>query len=370
MTSAPLRIARVAERLPPCPGGKEIHVAELSTRQAARGHDVHVWHRSGESGLKGVSVHRVGAGDPDRRHGVATVADFSARAARGLTAVRPDLVHLHGDWVEALCVGRAARRLGVPTVLTVHAGLAPLWRLPSRVAFRYVDSMVAVGANVRDDLVRAGVPAERVTVLSSGLNTDLLAPHRGTPRSPRRIVSVGALEVRKGHDVLLEAFRTLRRTVPDAELVLVGSGRDEEALRALADTVGGVRFAGQLDRDAVYGEVASATVFVLASRPTRGTDEGTPTALLEALALGTPVVATRAGATASVVQDGENGLLVEPDDAAALADRLLTVLGGLPLQQRLAAAGPASVQGRDWESVVDGIDRVYAALVSRSAEPA
>jgi glycosyltransferase involved in cell wall biosynthesis len=146
--------------------------------------------------------------------------------------------------------------------------------------------------------------------------------------------------------------------VPDATMTLVGDGADRPALQALSSQLGvasRVRFLGARPRAEVLGLMASADAVVLTSAW-----ENFPHGLVEALAMGTPVVATRVGGVPEIVADGENGLLVPPGDPAAFAAAVNRFLGDAELRSRLAAAAAASVASFDQDEVYGRLEQILA----------
>jgi glycosyltransferase involved in cell wall biosynthesis len=163
------------------------------------------------------------------------------------------------------------------------------------------------------------------------------------PLPPGTFVFVGRLTEQKALTVALGALAR----VPAARLVLIGDGPERARLEDAADAAGvadRVQFLGSLSRDVALRYAAGARASLLSSAW-----ENLPHSAVEALAMGTPVVATSVGGVPEVVRDGENGLLVPPDDPAALAIAMTRVLEDQELHDRLAAAARPSVAafGRD-----------------------
>ncbi|MGI5156872.1 glycosyltransferase family 4 protein [Microbispora sp. CA-102843] len=362
----PLRILRVGYRLPPERGGKERHLDRLTRQQLAAGHEVVVAHRRGEPppGTRALPLtptpasRLVSAGND--------VVAFALECAGALSGVgRLDLVHLHGDHRETLVLGPAVRRLGVPLVVTVHGALAGgLHRPLMRRAFRHVDRFIALGTRPRDGLLTAGVPAGRIHTMSSGLDLAHLSEYRG--RTERGlVVSVGSLEPVKNHALLIEAFGAVQARHPHARLVIVGEGSQRARLERLAGPGRGVHLAGHLPAEDVYALVGRAEAFVLASRTLGTVGEGVPTAALEALALGTPVVVSGDASLGPAVTDPRAYLAFPSGSAAALAARLDAVLADASLRRDLSRRGRLAAAALDWPLVAARVQDVYEPLLRR-----
>jgi glycosyltransferase involved in cell wall biosynthesis len=351
-----MRILRVSYRIPPSPGGKERH-AELLTREQVRaGHDVVMAFRHGHAVPDGARVLPSRPNVWSRTLGARSdVLAFAAEVAGALPDV--DLVHLHGDHVEASLLGPACRRRRIPLVLTAHATLARRHRLVRRWALRYVGAFVALGVATAADLVAAGADPARILTMSSGL--DLAALDRlplPPEREPGLVVSVGSLEPMKNHHLLVEAVRRLRATRPGVRLVVAGDGPLRTDLRELAGDW--LELPGHLSRDEVYRLVRRAEVFVLASQRLPGKGEGVPTAALEALALGTPVVVSTDASLAPVVPDGAYASF-----GSGSVDDLVRVLGGVladdAVRRELGDRGRRAAAALDWPAVAARITDWY-----------
>jgi glycosyltransferase involved in cell wall biosynthesis len=166
-----------------------------------------------------------------------------------------------------------------------------------------------------------------------------------SPTAPPRIVCVAHLHARKRLSDLVRAIAIVRQQIPGVELHLVGGGSADEAerLRALAvntGVAGAVTLTGMLED--VAPEIAAARVMALPS-----SCEGVPTALLEGMAAGRPVVATNVGHISSIVAHGVEGFLVPPGDVTVLGDRLTQLLLNDALAARMGKAGRARSKDHD-----------------------
>lgn len=244
-----------------------------------------------------------------------------------------DLIHAHFVYPEGVVAHRLARWLGVPFVITEHApwtgwldrpGVARQALPAARAAAAVMPVSTSVDRTIR---LYAG-QAVRTNVVPVGVDGDRFRPTNGT-RELDRVLFVGFVNYMKGVDVLLRAMQLLHEQAANARLVLVGGAhyrhtlRQERELRDLATELGledRVAFAGRLAPEEVSRLMAESALLVLPSRA-----ESFGSVLVEALACGTPVVATRCGGPEDIV-DEEDGVLVPPDDPGALAEGIARVL--------------------------------------------
>lgn len=244
--------------------------------------------------------------------------------------LQPAVVHSHG--YRADVVGAAgARSAGVPIVSTVHGFTGGGWknRMYERVqcrALRGFDAVVSVSMPLGEQLSIAGIPRDRLHIVANayGGRTAFAAPDEarqamGVPPGIRHVGWVGRLGREKGADVLIDSLRRLAER--DLVVSIVGDGRERRALERLVAAHGLediVRFHGTLPDAARL--VRAFDVVVLSSRT-----EGTPIVLLEALAAGVPVIASRVGGIPDVVSERE-AMLVPPEQPDLLASALAAVL--------------------------------------------
>lgn len=234
-------------------------------------------------------------------------------------------------------------------------------------AYRRMDVVFVLGERSKADLLAAFPQVRKVEVIPHGdanaLVDDLVTP---AGAAPRRVLFFGTIARYKGVDLLLEAWAQLRMVDPDAELLIAGApvDIDPDELRRAAAAVGGVEVRlGYVPLDRVAGLVSGARVVVA---PYRTANQSGVIALAQTLAR--PVVATDVGDLGQVVIDGETGLLVPPDDPAALAEALLALLNDPAAAERLgAAARERLVTSGSWREVATRVAGVYDTLTP--AEP-
>jgi glycosyltransferase involved in cell wall biosynthesis len=259
------------------------------------------------------------------RHELDVVAAW--QLGQYLRRQRVEILHMHAPHAHTIGLLACVWAPTVCKVVSRRIDFAPIRNLLSRWKYTLPRvHYVAVSEAVRQVLIASGIPAHHVQTIYSSIdlrrfdNEQEVAPL--FPTGTRVVGTVGHLAGHKGHRYLLEATRQLLQTEPEIGVAIVGDGALHQELEAQAATLGiaeRVHFTG-FRRD-VPALIRGFEIFAFSS-----THEGTPNGVLEAMALGKPVVATRAGGTEEVVQDGVTGLLVSPRDPAALAQALLYLL--------------------------------------------
>jgi glycosyltransferase involved in cell wall biosynthesis len=339
---------------------------------AARGHEVllvaapndHLLERAKAAGIRvrGIAIRGDG--------------DLFGIGALGWTAAafRPDIVHLHtsrahgAGWLLSFVMPR------LPLVVSRRVDFAPAHQGPARLKYTTrIARFIAVSDRVAEVLAESGVPRDRIRRVYSGVPPVQSAATNSTPESRaslRRelgiangeiaVGTVGALAEHKDPLVLLEAFASLARRGGANRLVYVGDGELRGSIEREASRLGiadAVRITGF--RDDPRACIGTFDVFVAASRL-----EGLNTSLLDAMAVGAPIVAARAGGMPELVRHEETGLLVEPSDPASLAAAIERIVTDRALAARLGQSAHArSAQFTD-ERMVEETLAVYDEVLS------
>ena len=291
-----------------------------------------------------------------------------------VTRERVAVIHAHefSANVYGSLVGQLVR---VPVVATVHGKSYYAERLRRRMAYRYVSrvsQMVAVSEDLKHFLVRrAGVAAHRIGVVYNGVDTSDPPPlHQlNALRAELRldgydnvIGAVGSLYPVKGHIHLIKALPAILRACPRTLLLLVGRGELERVLKeevASRNLDAHVRFLGF--RSDVPALLSTLDVFVLPSL-----SEGLSMALLEAMAAGRPVVASRVGGNPELVLDGDSGFLVDAESPESIADRVVQLIRDKGQAVRMGDRGRRYVQEKfTFRAMVDHYQRLYDAAGTR-----
>ena len=315
----------------------------------------------------------------------------SIRPARDLAALvklvslfrrlRPDIVHTHT--AKAGTLGRLAARIaGVPvTIHTFHGHVLDGYFSPAvtrvfvgmeRMLARATDRLVTVSPRLRTELLAMSIGRpEQVEVIPLGLDLErfrrarpgvpILRPSLGLGSEVPLLGIVGRLVPIKDHPTLFQAMALLRTSNPPVHLAVVGDGEERARLEELAGRLKlgqRIHFLGwRTDLETILTEV---DVVICASK-----NEGTPVALIEAMAAGVPVLSTDVGGVADLVAHGETGWLVRPGDPPSLAEAIRHLLGDEVLRARLAAAGRAVALDRHGvEGLIRRVEALYTDLLA------
>ena len=257
---------------------------------------------------------------------------------------------LHTFLYHANIVGRlAAIGTGVPVVSSIRVTEIdrPFRIAIDRKTIKYVAAETCVSEAVRQWSIQQGLPAEKLVTIPNAVDCAAYeAPpgatrrELGLPPDARIILFIGRLHRQKGPDVLLQAAAMLCERMPNVHVVLAGDGPLRAQLACRAGELGlGERFHLLGPRDDVPVLLADADLLALPSRW-----EGMPNAVLEAMAAGKPSVAADVGGCREVIVDGETGLLVPPNDPAALAAAVERILADRELAARMGAAARQRAQ--------------------------
>jgi glycosyltransferase involved in cell wall biosynthesis len=280
-----------------------------------------------------------------------------------------DLIDAQYYYPDGVAAAWLARDLGLPLVITGRGtDINLIGRLPGpgrmiRWAAEQATASITVCAALKDALVELGVPASKVSVLRNGVDLELFNPDLRTEARAklglrgRTLLSVGHLIERKGHHLVIEALQSL----PACTLVIIGEGAERQRLQALAAKHGvtdRVHLLGELPQPTLPDYYRAADVLVLAS-----SREGWANVLLEAMACGTPVVATAIWGTPEVVADPSAGRLVQTRSAVSLAQAIREVLADPP--DRMVTRRYA--ESFSWDLTIDGQLALYRHAVSHLA---
>jgi len=295
---------------------------------------------------------------------------WSARRLKRLVrSHQPDILHAHDARSHTICL--LAR--GPNQRIIVHRRVCFAIRQHPLTAWKYgrgVDHFIAVAECVREQLFRAQVPNEKISVIHSAVDLSRFSDDRfrvesGQDREALLIGTVGRLSKEKRHGWLLETLVPVLRERPSVRVVLVGTGPERPRLERLANRLGisqQVIFAGH--QDDVRHLLFMFDVFVLCSE-----SEGYPVSLAEAMAAGCAVISTDVGGAREIVTPGRDGVLVPGNDAGAFRDAIRELLAD---ESRRTALGRAARQTACWrcgtEPMVDMVLDLYNEVLGQRGQ--
>lgn len=355
-----MKIFLISHGIYPQRGGVELHVYRIAEGLRALGHEP-------------CAIVQSGVPSDSLSNGLRVVRGATlATVKRLLTSERPDVLHAHGarSIFAARCL-LAANRGGIRTAFTPHcfypaqdfAGKIKRQvfdKTLGRAAMKSSDSIIALTENDRNDAVMLGAEAARIAIIPNSITLPQALPEtyvrawREKYGFGKFLLSVGRLDRVKRGDFLIRALAELPR---DMNLIFIGPDagcRDEwQRLAAELGLSRAVHFLGEVSDDDLKAAYQACSALVLASKY-----EGLPTVILEAMALGAPVVASATGGTRCLIKDRENGFLFSYDDTAEF---IVAVKAALDPSSSLIAerAGKMVVAEYSWEANIPRICRLY-----------
>jgi teichuronic acid biosynthesis glycosyltransferase TuaC len=284
---------------------------------------------------------------------------------------RFELIDAHFGYPEGATAALLATALDIPFTITLRGSepmfaASPLRRNVLRWAMRRADHIIAVSDELRKFAIREGVAPSRATTVPNGIDPRVFYPretHAG--RGPRTLLSAGELIEAKGHHLVIRATKVLLERGHDVQLLIAGGvarggAPYERELKRLTAELGleeRVRFLGWVDRQTLPELLSAADLFCLASFT-----EGWPNVVNEALACGTPVVASAVGGVRTMLASGRFGIAVPPRDLAALTDALDRGLN----QPWDRAAISAWGQSRPWAAVASEVIGIHRSVIEQN----
>jgi glycosyltransferase involved in cell wall biosynthesis len=311
-----------------------------------------------------VSVHRLGASR--MRYGLPGIVKLARR-------LRPQTILSTVVYLNVVLMLARPFLSGRPRILLREAvlpsaylaqALRPrrVWRWLYRSLYSKADSIICLYDAMADDMVEhLGIPRDKLVRIYNPVDVAMvrrMAEGADTPyRAPGpHVIAMGRLQHQKAYDVLLQAFSTVLKTLPDARLAILGEGPLERQLKEQAASLGvghAVAFLGFQENPWSY--VQHADLFVLSSRY-----EGLPNSLLEVLALGVPVVATDCpGGVREIRKSAQQITLVPPDSPVALAEAMVAALGQPHSRQTNTAEVEECLRRFDTQQIVDEYTRLF-----------
>ncbi len=325
---------------------------------------------------------------------LAVIRDTGRRLDQVIELERPTLIHAHSPALNGVAALQAGRRHRLPVVYEMRASWedaavdhgttreGSLRYRSSRAletwVLRRADAVTTICEGLRQDILVRDIPAGRVTVIPNAVDVEQFPLIEGVDSELRRQLGLegafvlgflGSFYAYEGLDLLVQALPMIRAQVPNARLLLVGGGPEEQRLEAQVERLGlqeYCRMVGRVPHGEVHRYYGLADLLVYPRRSIRLTETVTPLKPLEAMAQGRLLIASNVGGHRELIRDGETGFLFEPDSPDALAAAVVKVLGAHDRWDEIRRSGRRFVEtDRSWSASVARYEKVYRALLER-----
>lgn len=378
-----MKIAIIVGQFPPKKyGGTEVATNAMAKKLVTMGHEVHVI-TSLDEGLpkdsvdSGVNIHRVMC----PKVALLFFLFFFTKALITVKKLNPDVIHVQGI-INGICgltakicfkkryvVWGRGTEIHIPfEARAMKSGLrmrvALLYeRLTFKLVFKHADAVIALTENMKKEIQK--VYARNIFVIPNGIdlenfkqvNREDIRLKLHITQDKKIIIFVGRLMPVKGVQYLIEAMSIIAQKEPKAILMVVGDGQDKDRLEAHVNKLSlceHVTFIGTVQNDKIPDYLAAANVLVLPSL-----SEGFPVVLLEAMASGVPMVTTRVTGIPEIVEDGINGLIVEPKNSKQIAEKVLLLLQDNELDKEIIKNNKETIKKYDLNFTVKQLEKIY-----------
>lgn len=370
---------------PPLLGGGGYHVYHLSKELVKKGLDITVFTFSIERNLvkkakieefDAIKVYRVPASYVPK-----TTYPIAPKLIPLLITEKADLIHAHGyQFFTSDAALIASKVKKIPFILTLHGFPQNFSKLTHRIYFNFIGAhvlknakkIISVSTLVAKEFYAISVPQNKMVIIPNGVNLEeyielpsgnVFRERLNISENEKVVLAVGRLEEIKGFQYLIRALPTILKEAGPTKLVIIGPEFNYgAALRQLANKLHvqeHVIFYGPANGKEKLEAFAAADVVAVSSLY-----EGFGMLLLEAMAAGKPLVATRTGAAPALIKDGENGLLVKPGDVSELADKLTMILNDKKLSSRLCSESKKIAETYSWVAISERIHKLYIECLS------
>lgn len=369
-----MHIARVIHVFPPEAIGDPFYSYELSLRQAARRHRVTVitWARQRTANKVKVAetfgVYRL-KGINFKLNGRISEYPFLPYLSSVLKNIKPDVIHAHSHlFLTTFSAVKEAKKLRLPSVVTVHGVSAKRDAFTNfaqqsylctvgKWIFKNATRIICLTISDAYEVMKYGADRSKIRIVPNAVDLSLFKPSKKKSIDPL-FVWVGRFVPEKGLRYLVKAIEVVVRDCKDAKFILIGDGPMLPMIKKMVKKSGlndYVRFTGFMDPKSVSHVLSKATAFVFPSLK-----EGMPKAVLEAMACGLPVIASKISGIDEFVTNGYNGLLVPPKDHQVLGEAIMNVISDRTLATKLEANARKTVEiDHNWNTVLNALDSVY-----------
>ena len=321
------------------------------------------------------------------------VRHMTNRAMEVIEKEKPDVIHAHSPMLNGLVGLRLRKLTGMPVLYEVRAfwedaavdtGKIKEWGAQYRIiraieqhVFKHVDRVSCICNGLKDEIIGRGIPEEKLLVAPNAVDLSKFkllterdsALEKALELERKKVIAfLGSFFKYEGLEYLLEAMPAILKSVPDAHILLVGSGNEADNLKKQAADLGidaNVTFTGRVNYADINRYYSLVDLLVFPREDIRLTRLVTPLKPLEAMAQGIPVLASDIGGHREMVEHGKTGILFKPEDAAALAEAVIASIRDAALLESLVAYGLEYVQKvRNWRTTAGVYPPVYEDMLA------
>lgn len=364
-------------------GGVEKVVLELSLRLVRLGHQVSVLtlNTTGEKKeeyFHGIKIIRVQAYDLTKVLGLQSAISFTfwTQAKKLIHDFNPDIIHLHNRFFFTTLIGLFLKKhFQIPTITTIHLGAIDyisgvkgyFIRLIEKFMIRLINNhsnvITAVSKNVKENGTKLGINPNNCIVIPNGVDLSFFNMSRSFDSKPRKVIFIGRLLANKGPKILVQSANLVAKKIPDVQFLIVGDGplrKEIENYCKKKHLNKNIKFLGRLED--IRDIMKEGDLYV---RPSYL--DGMPLGVLEAMAAGLPVIATRIAGTTEIIQHGKTGHLVKVNDVEVLARAITELLLNPEYMQKIAKKGLEFVKsGYDWFNIMNEYEKCYLTLLANN----
>jgi len=377
-----MKILMMTDYFYPHIGGVEKVVLDLSSRLVAHGHEVMVLtlnipQTKEEETFHGIKIVRLNAFDFSKvigLQGAISVKIFS-KLKKILNEFKPDIIHTHNHFFFTTLIGMLVKkRHNISTITTIHNGslkdipgrMSVFIKIYEKIICRLINNnsdIVIVGSqNLYENAKKLGIDSKKIVIIPNAVDLTFFRQNRTYSNEPRKVIFVGRLFSLKGPQLLIEAARLVIKKIPDTEFFIVGDGPLREKLVNMVKRYNlskNVVFCGELTD--VRKKMKDSDLYV---RPSLL--EGFPYGVLEAMASGLPVIATKIGGTADLLTHEKTGYFVKPGNVNELANSMIDLLSNSNKLKTIAINGLELVEKKfSWDILYNEYENFYHNLLKK-----
>jgi glycosyltransferase involved in cell wall biosynthesis len=282
-----------------------------------------------------------------------------------LKKIDPDIIHLQAFGIETPAFFLIKKLLKKPCVIWGQGSdvyVQWMFKEPiSKIVFKKADAVIALTEDMKGEMKK--IYDRDIAVIPNGIDLSKVKcvsiqdvrNELGIKKDRKIILFAGALHPIKGLTYLIEAMTIIGDK--NKQLILVGDGEERDQLEDLVKKLKlekYVTFIGKVPYDEVFKYMVASDIFVLSSL-----SEGLPNVIIEAMASGLPIVATRVGGLPDIIKDGENGFLVDPKNPDQIAEKIKLFLEDDKLREKISKNNKKKVKEYSWESVIERLEKIY-----------